>query len=212
VTDTIFHVYNRGVEKRVVFLDGADWMRFTASLVVFNSKDATDPNAHRLMEVSLPSLRPKKDEQLVELMAYCLMPNHYHLMLRPRIEHGLTEFMRKLGTGYTNYFNLKYNRVGALFQGKFKSRFVETDAHFNWLPHYIHCNPFDGSETSITAYPWSSYQEYAHKNMPEQKHINIIDPSFLSAWFETPEQFCQETANWLMQEREESMHHELSLD
>ncbi len=210
--DTIFHVYNRGVEKRTIFLDDADRLRFIASLVVFNSKDATDPNAHRLMEVSLPSLRHKKDEQLVELMVFCLMPNHYHLMLRPRTEHGLTEFMRKLGTGYTNYFNLRYDRVGSLFQGKFKSKPILTDAHFNWLPHYIHCNPFDGSETSIIAYPWSSYKEYSAKSVPGQKHSSIVDMSFLSQWFETPEQFCQETADWLVQENEESKHHELSLD
>ena len=174
--DTIFHVYNRGTEKRTIFLDDRDRLRFIASLIVFNSQDPTDPNIYRqLMEVSLPSVGSDLDQQFVELMAFCLMPNHYHLMLRPRIENGLTEFMRKLGTGYTNYFNLKYDRVGALFQGKFKSKPILTDAHFLWLPHYIHCNPFDGSLTSITEYPWSSYANYADR----PQHTDIVDTSFL---------------------------------
>jgi len=212
--DTIFHVYNRGVEKRDIFLDDADRFRFIASLILFNSTQATNPNAHRLMEVSLPLLSHELDEQVVELMAYCLMPNHYHLMIRPRVEHGLTEFMRKLGTGYTNYFNLRYDRVGALFQGRFKSKPVISDSHFNWLPHYIHCNPFDGSETSIITYPWSSFQDYSSKKdgASNKRRSKVVDTSFLSQWFETPEQFYQETLDWLTQESEDSKHHELYLD
>ncbi len=213
-TDTIFHIYNRGVEKRDIFLDDADRSRFIASLILFNSTEATDPNAHRLMEVRLPSLSHELDGQLVELMAYCLMPNHYHLMIRQRVEYGLTKFMRKLGTGYTNYFNLRYSRVGALFQGRFKSKPVISDEHFNWLPHYIHSNPFDGSETSIITYPWSSFQDYLSKKdgAYDNGRIKVVDTSFLSQWFETPERFYQETLDWLAQEREDSSHNELSID
>jgi len=179
-------------------MDDNDYQRFIFSLGLFNSQNPTNPNIHRdssVMEVGLPS---RTEDQVVEIMAFCLMSNHYHLMIRPRIESGLTVFMRKLGTGYTNYFNLRYKRVGSLFQGIYKQRPITTDEHFNWLPHYIHSNPFDGSPTSITEYPWSSYGEYAGMS----KYPDIVDTSFLSSWFESSENFKKETAQWLASEKQ----------
>ena len=210
--DTIFHVYNRGVEKRKIYIDDCDYKRFIFSLGLFNSQSPTNPNAHRttpMMEVPLPSLGFTTEENLVEIMAFCLMPNHYHLMIRPKIERGLTMFMRKLGTGYTNYFNLRYKRVGSLFQGIYKQKPVTTDSHFNWLPHYIHCNPFVGSGTSniYTEYPWSSYGEYAG----EAKYPDIVDTSFLSSWFESSENFKRETSEWLNSEKQSSDLHDLAM-
>src|SRR3989338_5554876 len=110
--DTIYHIYNRGVEKRTTFINNRDRLRFINSLYFFNY---TFPSIKQ-SEVGLPIPENDGREPLVELMAFCLMPNHYHLMLRDLTENGITEFMRKLGTGYTNYFNLRYQRVGALFQ------------------------------------------------------------------------------------------------
>lgn len=136
----IYHIYNRGVEKRNTFLEEKDYLRFLSSLYEFND---TRPSLNfgrylDLIEVELQSKKP-----LVEIFAFCLMPNHYHLMLRALRENGITEFMRKIGTGYTNYFNLKYDRVGPLFQGKYKARTLSNQAHFLHLPYYIHLNPLD---------------------------------------------------------------------
>ena len=110
------------------------------------------------------------------------MPNHYHFMLRQIVDGGITEFMRKIGTGYTNYFNLKNKRVGALFQGKFKAVHIEKEAHLLYLPHYIHLNPLDlgfpewreqkiknvsKALQFLKTYRWSSYLDYINiKNFP----------------------------------------------
>ena len=80
---------------------------------------------------------------IVEILAFVLMPNHFHLILQQKVDSGITKFMHKLGTGYTMYFNEKYSRVGHLFQGRFKAVLVEKDHHFLYLPHYIHLNPLD---------------------------------------------------------------------
>jgi len=194
---TIYHVYNRGVEKRTIFLDNQDRVRFINSLALFNTTNL-NPNISRAVQNTFTTgVRLKSDEQLTEIMAFCLMPNHFHLMIRPRVDQGMSKFMQKLGTGYTNYFNLRYQRVGSLFQGKYKSLPIIDEAHFNWLPHYIHCNPHtenDLSQTSVIEYLWSSYGEYAGN----PRYPEIVDTTFLSEYFESPENFKNETQKWLM--------------
>ncbi len=183
----IYHVYNRGVEKREVFIDDWDKKRFLHNLYVFNDNRPIKNNKRLLKEVGLPSSEER--EKMVEIMAFTLMQNHYHLMLKQITENGITEFMRKIGTGYTNYFNTKYNRVGPLFQGKYKMALVNNDRHFLFLPHYIHLNPLDskmpewrlGRVNNLTAaasllssYKWSSYGAYTSiKNLPYIK--NLLD-------------------------------------
>lgn len=197
--DTIYHIYNRGVEKRTIFLDDRDRIRFINSLAIFNSSDL-DPNVSRTMRNTLMTgVRLQSDDQLVEIMAFCLMPNHFHLMMRARTERGISKFMQKLGTGYANYFNLRRQRVGSLFQNKYKSVPIMDDAHFLWLPHYIHCNPAkknDWSPTSVKGYRWSSYGEYA-EDAGNKRYPEIIDTTFLSEIFETPENFRKQTQEWL---------------
>ena len=118
-------------------------------------------------------LPPAKEERIVSILAYCLMPNHYHLLVREKKENGITSFMRKLGTGYTMYFNTKYERNGVLFQGKFKSVLVSEDSYSHYIPHYIHVNPLDlvmnwredevdyrKAKTFLDSYKWSSYHYY----------------------------------------------------
>ncbi|MEK7501064.1 MAG: transposase [Patescibacteria group bacterium] len=136
----IYHIYNRGVEKRNIFLEEKDYLRFLASLYRFNDTKPTF-NFDRLPKLFGVELRTV--EPLVKICAFCLMPNHFHLILRALRENGITEFMRKIGTGYTNFFNLKYQRVGPLFQGKYKAKILSNQAHFLYLPYYIHLNPLD---------------------------------------------------------------------
>lgn len=200
----IYHVFNRGVEKRAIFMDDDDRERFVRGLFAFNDSSPI-LNARRIvMEVGLPSER----EKMVEIMAFALMPNHYHLMLRGLTENGVTEFMRKLGTGYTNYFNTKYERVGPLFQGKFKAALVKDDRHFLYLPYYIHLNPLDLIDKKwrtqnissikkvqkfLESYKWSSHLDYAgEENFPE-----IIDKQFLSEIFESPTQYKKSIFEWI---------------
>ena len=200
VEGEIYHIYNRGVEKRDIFLDDRDRLRFIYGLALFNTPQPS-LNAGRtfnapLIEVQLQS---RGQEKLVEIMAFCLMSNHYHLMLRGLVPDGIKEFMRKIGTGYTNYFNLKYQRVGSLFQGRYKAKPVLEEQHFIYLPFYIHTNPLgadDRSSTSIKKleeYRWSSFHDYIGKpNFPY-----VLDQTFLNQFFETPERHYRDTIAWL---------------
>jgi putative transposase len=120
---------------------------------------------------------------LVDIHFFCLMPNHYHLLLSPLIEGGIPKFMNKLNMGYAKYFNIKYERVGTLFQGRYKSVSIEKSNHFDYLPFYIHFNPLDlkmpewreGKVRNVKqaldflgSYRWSSHLDYTGKrNFPE---------------------------------------------
>src|SRR3989344_9609616 len=116
----IYHALNRGVDKRKIFLDEKDYFRFVHVLFEFNDEDpATNNWKHfgNIRGVGLREIR-KVREMLLHMPAFCLMPNHYHLLLLIEEVSKMTEFMRKLNTGFTNFFNIKYDREGALFQGK----------------------------------------------------------------------------------------------
>lgn len=208
-SDAILHIYNRGVERRNVFLDEKDYLRFVLNLYEFNDT-APALNAGYHLNASSIEVRlqyPRK-EQLVDIFAFCLMSNHYHIMLKGRIENGTTMFMRKMGTGYTNYFNTKYQRVGPLFQGKFKSILLEREAHFIHLPHYIHLNPLDvrapewrdgrvkdprHALASLAAYRWSSLPDYLNiPNFP-----TVTNREFLTECIGGPEDFRSAMEDWI---------------
>lgn len=195
---SIAHIYNRGVEKRPVFLDEKDRLRFIHDLYEFNNEEPAI-NSGRLFSPRRPMIEvglQSKRKPLVEILTFCLMPNHYHLMVRALSDNGITEFMRKLGTGYTNYFNLKYQRVGPLFQGKFKAALLKTEAHFIYLPYYIHFNPVELAPPSkkksmedltdfLRSYRWSSHPDYLGvDNFPA-----ITKRDFLLDYIEGPKQY-----------------------
>lgn len=141
VEGEIYHIFNRGVEKRKIFMSDGDFDRFLYNLAEFND---TEPSEHAFYKPDSYEVGPRKSRVcLVDILAYCLINNHYHLLLQQKEEHGITEFMRKLGTGYTMYFNKKYERVGPLFQGKFKSVLIDNGPQSLYIPHYIHLNAMD---------------------------------------------------------------------
>lgn len=181
----IYHIYNRGVEKRDTFMETRDYKRFISDLQEFNTikqvlNHGRNMETPPLIEVGLQSRGSRKT--LVEILAFCLMPNHFHLMIRQKTEHGITEFMRKLGTGYTNYFNLKNQRVGSLFQGKFKAILLNKEKYFIHLPHYIHINPLDlipnkslNRMEFLKKYQWSSLSDY----LGIRKHYTFVNKNFV---------------------------------
>ena len=136
----------------------------------------------------------KKRKLLVDIHCFCLMGNHYHLLLSPRVENGISRFMKKLNMGYAKYFNQKYKRKGALFEGRYKSVAINTESHFIHIPYYIHLNPLDfvspdwrnrtikNSKAAIEFlenYRWSSFLDYlGRKNFP-----SITNRSFLLKFF-----------------------------
>ncbi len=168
-TSEFYHVYNRGVEKRDIFLDDDDYHHFVHCLFVMND---TQPKIDsRLREARV--LDGIERERIVDVLSWCLMPNHFHILLRQRVDGGATFFLRKVCVGHAMYFNKKYKRSGVLFQGRFKARHVVKDGYFQHLPRYIHRNPVklmkEGDEQKIFLqnYRWSSYRDYlGTKNFP----------------------------------------------
>lgn len=142
VLGEFYHVYNRGVDKRSVFLDRYDINRFLQSMIEFNSITPTG-SLYELSFLKEKSARfgreTSKSEKLVAIVAYCLNPNHYHMILEQVAENGISEFMKRLG-GYTKYFNHKYKRTGALFQGLFKSKYIDSNDYLLRLSVYVNLN------------------------------------------------------------------------
>lgn len=181
----IYHLLNRGVEKRDVVLDDTDRVRFIHDVYAFNDKNDVDPN-HRFREFLSPHIR----ESLVDIHAFCLMSNHYHFLVSEVEDGGMSLFMRKLNMGYAKYFNEKYKRSGVLWQGTFKKIRIERDAHFLHIPFYIHLNPLDlefpewregkvkNSRKALDflhTYRWSSYLDYIGiKNFPSLLHTDLL--------------------------------------
>jgi|SRR3989344_1359144 len=204
-----YHVLNRGVDKRNIFLNDKDHLRFVHDLFEFN--DTANAVAVNYYAQSTDVGRPKvgrKRELLVYLHCFCLMPNHYHLLLSPARDNGIPLFMKKLNGGYAKYFNEKYKRIGALFQGKYKSVSIQRDAHFLHIPFYIHFNPLDlimpewrqnklknikKAEQYLESYRWSSHSDYlGHKNFS-----SVTQRNSLSKFFENKQEYKNKTREML---------------
>lgn len=173
--DGYYHIYNRGVEKRKIFMNEKDYVVFLGILKFYLSP--LYQLQHPLKDANLPfNFRVKKtfsDE--VELLAFCLMPNHFHLLIHQKNKNSIVEFMRAISTTYVMYFNKKYDRVGSLFQGQYKAALVLMDTYLLHLSKYIHNNPHGISAGSDPVnYPYSSYMYYL-----KQKKAYWIKPDFI---------------------------------
>jgi len=136
-----YHVYNRGVDKRDIVLNEEDVKRFLLSMVEFNVHNPIGSiRQNSFRKSSLTRNITIQSKQLVNFICYCLNPNHYHFILEQVVDKGITKFMQRFGTGYTNYFNNKYQRTGVLFQGKFKAVHITTDAYLLHLSAYVNLN------------------------------------------------------------------------
>ncbi|MBI2677130.1 MAG: transposase [Candidatus Yanofskybacteria bacterium] len=212
----VFHVLNRGVDKRNIFLDDSDRFRFVHNLFEFNDQNRVE--ARNIFNKSAKTgfsdtgcqkdHRSKSRELLVNIHCFCLMPNHYHLLLSSRVPNGVSLFMHKLNMGFSKYFNLKYERTGTLFEGRYKSVAVTSDTHFLYLPYYIHLNPLDlvaptwrerkinDSRKAIEFlenYRWSSFLDYiGEKNFP-----SVTTRSFILKFLDNPGKYKKETIRWL---------------
>ena len=138
-----YHVYNRGAHKEPIFFDHADYYRFLALLYLINGSERVclaDRTHHDTYDrfFSMPRTGLK-----VDIGAYCLMPNHFHLLVREKDPIGLSSFMHRISTAYTMYFNRRYSHSGALFQGTFKAKYIPDDAYLRQLFGYIHLNPVE---------------------------------------------------------------------
>jgi len=140
----IFHLLNRGVEKREIFPSEEDYLRFVYNLYDFNDVDnVVLPYLARRKAFSDVRRPNRLRKELVDVLCWCLMPNHPHVLAHEKIDGGISIFSKKIIGGYTKYFNDKNERSGVLFQGRSKIIRVTDDSHFNYLPFYIMANPID---------------------------------------------------------------------
>lgn len=173
-----YHVYNRGVEKRKIFLDVKDHKRFITLLYSANS----DSSVHLSNYQGKALLDIPRGTPLAALGAWCLMPNHFHLLLKETHSGGISAFLQKLLTGYSMYFNKKYNRTGSLFERKFNAKHLVNDRYLKYQYAYIHLNPIGivdfgwkkkrladkkVAKEFIARYPYSSYFDYMEKEREE---------------------------------------------
>lgn len=135
-----YHVFNRGVDKRSIFESEDDLQYFFKRLMDLNMVVADLKFNSKRYRKSGEVVIDKKYKNLVSIIAYCLLPNHFHLVLKQESEDGISKFMQKLGTSYTMYFNQKYKRSGALFQGKFKANMINSDFGLPVLSVYVNLN------------------------------------------------------------------------
>lgn len=185
VENGYYHVYNRGVDKRIIFLDDLDYRVFLHLLKFYLSpQNFTFQNQHPLTEVTgiipvkLHLFQTLPNE--VNLLAYCLMPNHFHLLLKQITPDGVTKLLRRVSITYAMYFNKRHKRVGHLFQGIFKAVLIENDAYLLHLSRYIHLNPTEATGIIPVAYPYSSYQYYMGT-----KNASWIKPKFILDYFQS---------------------------
>jgi putative transposase len=195
---------SRGVDKRTIFQEDRDYLRFIHDLFVFND---ANPNCNAnarfnrnhdqpLTSTDIASqyiIRQPRD-LIVDLHAFCIMPNHYHLFVSPIKENGLSKFLHKLNVGYAKYFNIKNERKGTLFESRFKRIEINSERHFIHLPYYIHSNPLDlfdyrWRERQISdpkkaweflmTYRWSSHLDYAGEtNFPFVTQRTFLEECF----------------------------------
>lgn len=157
-----YHIYNRGVEKRNIFNNSLDYKTFLSILESYmEPKTLFIAGSHKNQ---IASWRSKLEENEIEILCFCLMPNHFHLLLKQNSKDGVTRFMRRISNAYVSYFNKKHDRVGTLFQGKFKAVLIDKDAYLLHLSRYIHLNPLEVRPlTELHNYPHSSYACYLNK-------------------------------------------------
>ncbi|OHA62168.1 MAG: hypothetical protein A2117_02155 [Candidatus Wildermuthbacteria bacterium GWA2_46_15] len=208
--DHIYHIYNRGVEKRNIFRNDNDRWRFLQGLFLFNDVEASTNILWQVErakgKATFKTIQDflkndqKNRQPLVRIMADCLMPNHYHLLIKEINDGGISKFMHKLGTGYAQYLNKKYERSGSLFEGPFKAILVDSQEYLEQLLVYINViNPAQLVEPNlkktgiknldkvldfVRSYLWSTHQEYLGK----RKSI-IIDKDILGEIFSSSKDY-----------------------
>lgn len=179
-----YHIYNRGVEKRRIFLDHEDYSTFEKIIISYLTPEDDDNIGIPIRYT--PYWRSKLQESEIEIISYCLMPNHFHFLLKQNTENGITKFMRRISNSYVRYFNKKYERVGSLFQGKFKAVIVETESYLLHLSRYIHLNPLEIAPKNtnqyiwLRKYPYSSYSYYLNPIKDSWVKSEIIMSHFKS--------------------------------
>ena len=181
VTDQIYHIFTRSIDKNVVFKEESDYIRAIEAIkyYIYESLPLSFSNYCKLKDKD--SFNSKHDltnqKEVVEIIAYCIMPTHIHLVLKQSIDNGIILFIRKLLDSYTRYYNIKNRRMGPLWQGKFKSVLVDSSEQLLHLTRYVHLNPTTaGLVNNPEDWPYSSYLEYLNKSYDKMcNYVEYLD-------------------------------------
>lgn len=185
-------------------MSDSDYRRFVGLLYLSNSKESI--NYRDIENVHSSVFDFNKKSEVVSIGCYCLMPNHFHILLTPKVDGGVSEYMRKLGTSYSMYFNKKYDRTGTLFEGRFKAKHASYDEYLKYLYSYIHLNPIklmpqtDATNTKeltldfLRSYKYSSYQDYLGIEREERE---ILNPTPFPEYFATSAHHIDQLKSWL---------------
>ena len=182
------HIYNRGVDKREVFCDEKEFIRFLTGMREFNTKEPIN-SLYRLNQICKKGTKPLRfaaanrsglapSRPLVEIASYALIPNHYHFILKQLISGGISEFMKRLSGGYTCFFNTKYNRSGSLFQGPFNAVSVQNSYYLQKLLIYVNYNYEIHNLGKAENWPWSSYLDVVGKRNDSLCNLSIVKEEF----------------------------------
>lgn len=190
VENGYYHIYNRGVEKRIIFQDDQDYRVFLHLLKYYLSP-LDDKTEHPVVSAGINMVRPRPLSNLfgkAQLICYCLMPNHFHLLIKQVSKDSMTQLLRNISTSYSMYFNKRNNRVGGLFQGKYKAALIENDSYLLHLSRYIHANPIGLSKrltgSDLVNYPYSSYAYFIGG-----KNAEWVNPQIILKFFENKNKF-----------------------
>jgi len=200
--DEFYHIFNRGTEKRRIFMDDKDYQRFMALLYLCNGDSSVNIRDQFPKGLSFGNVKNfKRGEQLVAIGAYCLMPNHFHILIKEIVENGISRYVSKLSTAYSMYFNRKHTRTGKLFENKFKAEYVDRDEYLEYLFAYIHLNPLkliepkwreegiadmDKARQYLKEYKYSSYPDYIGDKRQESI---ILNKEAFPEYFENVKEF-----------------------
>ena len=181
VEEGYYHLYNRGVEKRTIFQDDQDYKVFLSYLKTY--LEPPSPPKDRIVklnEITFTALaRPLKNfNQEITLLAYCFMPNHFHLLVKQKSARSIESFTRSLLTKYSTYFNKRHQRVGSLFQGTYKAVLIDDENYLLHLSRYIHLNPFENAKDTPLHSHYSSYGDYL-----DLRKTKWIDTSLILSFF-----------------------------
>ncbi|MBU0998935.1 transposase [Patescibacteria group bacterium] len=193
-----YHLYNRGVEKRLIFQDKQDRERFLFLMYICNTTRS----------IALRDIGKNFDrkETIVNIGAYCLMPNHFHILVREKTDSGISTYMRKLMTAYSMYFNKKYKRTGKLYENVFKAVHCDNDNYLKYLYSYIHLNPAklidkhwkenkNRDVSCLLEYIFSFRYSSLHEYLDFQ--YKIINPNSFPVYFKKPNEHKMELFKWL---------------
>ncbi len=196
--ESMYHVYNRGVDKRIIFVDEKDYAVFLSflkyALLTDESHKATDEvDANDLSSSERFNIRREGFKDKIQLVAYCLMPNHFHLLFFQDDFDAITRLMRSVATGYSVYFNKRHKRTGPLYEGRYKASKINSQEYWGHISRYIHLNPQDIGR-DYKKYEFSSYKNYVG-----QRKSEWVNPALVMDGFNNVEEYIK-----FMQDNEQS--------